>query len=46
MSRSCSTCGSDEKYTQSFFFFVGKPEGKRPFGRCRRRWEDDIKVDL
>ena len=21
---------------------VGKPEGKRPFGRHRRRWEDDI----
>jgi len=25
---------------------VGKPEGKRPFGRHRRRWEDDIKMDL
>ena len=25
---------------------VGKPEGKRPFGRPRRRWEDNIKVDL
>jgi hypothetical protein len=25
---------------------VGKPEGKRPFGRPRRRWEDHIKVDL
>jgi len=22
---------------------VGKPEGKRPFGRPRRRWEDNIK---
>jgi hypothetical protein len=25
---------------------VGKPEGKRPLGRPRRRWIDDIKVDL
>ena len=25
---------------------VGKPEGKRPFGRCRRRREDIIKMDL
>ena len=23
-----------------------KPEGKRPFGRPRRRWEDNIKTDL
>jgi hypothetical protein len=26
--------------------FVGKPEGKRPHGRLRRRWEDGIKMDL
>ena len=25
---------------------VGKPEGKRPLGRHRRRWEDNIKMDL
>jgi len=25
---------------------VGKPEGKRPLGRPRRIWEDNIKVDL
>jgi hypothetical protein len=25
---------------------VGKPEGKRPMGRLRRRWEDNIKTDL
>jgi len=25
---------------------VGKPEGKRRFGRSRRRWEDNIKMDL
>jgi hypothetical protein len=25
---------------------IGKPEGKRPLGRPRRRWEDNIKMDL
>jgi hypothetical protein len=25
---------------------VGKPEEKRPLGRSRRRWEDNIKIDL
>jgi hypothetical protein len=25
---------------------VGRPEGKRPLGRPRRRWEDNIKLDL
>ena len=26
--------------------FVGKPEGRRPLGRPRHRWEDNIKMDL
>jgi hypothetical protein len=25
---------------------MGKPEGKRPLGRPRRRWEDGIRIDL
>ena len=25
---------------------VGKPEGKRPLGRPKHRWEDNIKMDL
>ena len=25
---------------------LGKPEGKIPLGRQRRRWEDNIKIDL
>jgi hypothetical protein len=25
---------------------MGKPEGKRPLGRPRRRWEDNVKIDL
>ena len=27
-------------------FLVGKPEGKGPLGRPRRKWEDNIKMDL
>ena len=27
-------------------FLVGKPEGRRPIGRPRRRWENNIKMDL
>jgi hypothetical protein len=26
--------------------FVGKPEGKRPFGKPSSRWEDNIRMDL
>jgi hypothetical protein len=29
-----------------YMVLVGKPEGKRPLGRPRRRWEDGIKMDL
>jgi len=29
-----------------FVFLMGKPEGKRPLGRSRRRWEDNIKMDF
>ena len=27
-------------------FLIGKPTGKRPLGRPRRRWEDNIRMDL
>jgi hypothetical protein len=30
----------------AYRILVGKPEGKRPLGRPRRRWEDNIKLDL
>jgi hypothetical protein len=30
----------------TYSVLVGKPEGKRPMGRPRRRWEDNIKMDL
>jgi hypothetical protein len=29
-----------------YWVLVGKPEGKRLLGRPRRRWEDEIRVDL
>jgi hypothetical protein len=29
-----------------FRVLVRKPEGKRPLGRTRRKWEDNIKIDL
>jgi hypothetical protein len=30
----------------AYRLLVGKPEGKRPLGRPRRRWVDNIKMDL
>jgi hypothetical protein len=30
----------------AYRILVGKPEGKRPLGRRRRRWMDNIKIDL
>jgi hypothetical protein len=30
----------------AYRFLVQKPEGRRPPGRPRRRWEDNIKMDL
>jgi hypothetical protein len=30
----------------AYIILVGKPEGKRPLGRPRRRWVDNIRIDL
>jgi len=35
-----------EQWREVYRVLVGKPEGKRPLGRPRRRWEDNIKMDL
>ena len=35
-----------EQFRNAYRFLVGKPESKRPLGRPRRRWEDNIKMDL
>jgi hypothetical protein len=43
MGRACSTNG---KNRNAYRILVGKPEGKRPLRRPRRRWKDNIKMDL
>jgi hypothetical protein len=43
MGRACSTHGEKGN---AYRILVGKPEGKRPLGRPRRRWEDNIRMDL
>ena len=45
MGRTRSTYGKVQKCIYSRVL-VGNPEGKRPLGRPRRRWEDNIKMDL
>jgi hypothetical protein len=39
-------CSADGEERGVYRFLVGKLEGKRPMGRPRRRWEDNIKMDL
>jgi len=39
----CSTYGEGRGV---YRVLMGKPEGRRPLGRPRRRWEDNIKMDL
>jgi hypothetical protein len=42
MGGSCSTNGEKRN---AYRLLVGKPEGKRPLGRLRRRWVDNIRMD-
>ena len=35
-----------EHFRNTYRVLVEKPESKRPLGRLRRRWEDDIKMDF
>ena len=42
MGGACGTYGGRSVHK----VLVGKPEGKRPFGRPRCRWEDNIQMDL
>jgi hypothetical protein len=41
MGRACSAYGGGV-----YKVLVGKPEGRRPLGRPRPRWEDNIRIDL
>jgi len=43
MCGACSTHGRDQKHLQ---FLVVKPETKRPLGRPRCRWQDNIRMEL
>ena len=43
MGGACSTYGES---IGAYRVLVGKPEGERPLGRPRRRWEDNIRMDL
>jgi hypothetical protein len=43
MNRACS---ANEGEKECLYYTGGKPEGKRPLGRPRRRWMDNIKVDF
>ena len=38
--------GNMDERTGVYRVFVGNPEGRKPFGRPRRKWEDNIKMDL
>jgi hypothetical protein len=44
MGRSCNKQG--ERRGASYRILVEKPEGRKSFGRPRRRWESNIKIDL
>jgi hypothetical protein len=43
MGGACGAHGGGEGCIQHL---VGRPEGRRPLGRPRRRWEDNIQMDL
>jgi hypothetical protein len=39
-------CGTDGEGRGVYRVLAGRPENKRPLGRPRRRWEDNIEMDL
>jgi hypothetical protein len=39
-------CSTNREKRNAYRLFVRKPEGRRPLGRPRRRWVDNIKMDL
>jgi hypothetical protein len=41
-----SECSTNWEKRNAYRILVGKPEGKRPLGKQRRRWVDNIKIDL
>ena len=43
MGRACSQNGGRRS---AFKILTGKPKGKRPLGRARRRWKDNFRMDI
>jgi hypothetical protein len=43
MGGACSRNGEERN---AYMILVGKPEGKRPLGRTKHGWEDNIRMDL
>jgi hypothetical protein len=41
-----AACSTNGEKRNEYRILVGMPEGKRPLGRPRRRWEDIIRMDL
>jgi hypothetical protein len=39
-------CSTNGEKRSAYRLWVGKPEGKRPLGRPRHRWVDNIRMDL
>jgi hypothetical protein len=40
------TCSTNGETRNAYRLLVGKPKGRRPLGRPRRRWVDNISMDL
>jgi hypothetical protein len=39
-------CSTNREKRNAYRLLVGKPEGRKPLGRARRRWLDNISMDL
>jgi hypothetical protein len=35
-----------EEIKNAYKILVGRPDGQTPLGRCRQRWEDNLRIDL
>jgi hypothetical protein len=42
----CRACSTNGEKRNAYKILVGKPEEKRPLGRPKRRWVDNISMDL
>jgi hypothetical protein len=40
------TCSTNGEKMNAYRLLMGKPEGRRPLGRPRRRWLDNMRMDL